>query len=295
MPTRPDARSTPLPVEPRRATMTLDEAVRYMRSLPAYADLVRHAYLGPDVLDSAQRFERSGEFEEVRRLLGGAIDGAVVLDVGAGTGIASRAFARSGARVVCALEPDPSDEVGQGAIRRLVDGLRIEIVACFAENIPLETGTADVVYARQVLHHIRNLPAALREFARVLRPGGVLLACREHVVDDDAQLAAFLDSHPMHQLAGGENAYPLTAYTDAIREAGLVLDRRIAPWESVINAFPSVTTQAELEDYARAQLVRRLGRLGTIAYAAPGVRHAVWSRIARPVPGRLYSFLARKP
>jgi hypothetical protein len=37
----------------------------------------------------------------------------------------------------------------------------------------------------------------------------VLLATREHVVDDPAQHAEFLARHPVHQLAGGENAFSL--------------------------------------------------------------------------------------
>ena len=241
--------------------MRLDDAVRQLRAEPAFADLVRDAYLGRDVADSARRFAASGEFAEVRALLGTALRRAVVADLGAGTGIASHAFLAHGATRAVALEPDPSDEVGQGAIRRLPGGEAIEIVAAYAERLPLANASTDIVYARQVLHHTRDLAAALRECARVLRPGGIFLACREHVVDDDTQLQRFLAEHPVHRLAGGENAYSLARYEGAITGAGLRLERTLGPWDSVINAFPAVRSGAELRELPRTKLRARLGPL----------------------------------
>jgi SAM-dependent methyltransferase len=275
--------------------MTLDEAVRYLRARPDYAGLVRDAYLGADVLDSAARFEASGEFSEVKRLLEGRIDGATVLDLGAGTGIASRAFAEQGARQVYALEPDPSDEVGQGAIHRLAREWPIEIIPSYGEEIPVDDGSVDVVYARQVLHHTRDLGAVLRECARVLRPGGVFLACREHVVDDQRQLEAFLRQHPVHQLAGGEGAYSIPEYLGAIQGAGLVRCSIIGPWDSVINAFPEVRSQQELREFPRRLLEKRLSWLGRAIHRLPGVERLVWRRLKRSRPGRMYTFLAYKP
>ena len=275
--------------------MSLDDAVRYMRSRQKYRGLVDNAYLGRDVAESARRFAASGEFAEVRRLLGGVLPGATVVDVGAGTAIAAHAFLGAGARRVLAIEPDPSDEVGQGAIRRLPGGHAVEIVSAYAERLPLADASADVVYARQVLHHTRDLPAALRECARLLRPGGVFVACREHVVDNEAQLATFLSRHAVHQLAGGEHAYSLDAYVSAITGAGLALEHVFARWDSVINAYPLVRTQQELPDFPRAALRNRLGRVGVALGRVPGVAGVVRRVLSRPSPGRMYSFVARKP
>jgi SAM-dependent methyltransferase len=274
--------------------MTLDNAVRHLRSQPQYADLVRDAYLDADVEDSARRFAASGEFAEVVRLLGPRLRGSTVVDLGAGTGIAALAFARAGAARVIAVEPDPRDEVGRGAIARLRGGAPIEIVAAYAERLPLADASTDVVYARPVLHPTRDLPGALAECARVLKPGGLFLGCREHVVDDDAQLRHFLAQHPMHQLAGGENAYSLPAYLGAVASAGLVLEVALEPWASVINAFPLVRDQAALRAYPRARLRARLGLLGAAVASVPGVAALYRRRLNRPVPGRMYSFLARK-
>lgn len=275
-------------------SLSIDEAIRHLRSDPGSAELVRDAYLGRDVGESARRFLASGEFRELRAVLGPALDGATVLDIGAGTGIASFAFASSGARRVIALEPDPSDEVGRGAIGRLDHDGRIEILDAFGEEIPLPDESVDIVYARQLLHHARDLTGLVTECTRVLRPGGTFVACREHVVNDDAELAAFLASHPVHALAGGENAFSLAEYRDAIRSAGLDLQRVLGPWDSIINSYPMADTAAELAELPRAALKRRLGVAGALAGRIPGIPQLV-RRIRRGEPGRLYTFIARKP
>jgi ubiquinone/menaquinone biosynthesis C-methylase UbiE len=274
---------------------TVAEAVRYMRNNPKYAELIHDTYLGENVFESAERFRRSAEFLEVQKLIGNRVRGGKVLDLGAGVGIASRAFAECGARVVYALEPDPSDETGRGAIRRLVQAASITIVDAYGEKIPLPDEEVDVVYARQVLHHAQNLPQVLLECARVLKPGGIFLACREHVVDNDKQLRVFLDNHPVHQLVGGENAFRLEEYIDAIRSAGLELENVLGPWDTVINAFPAVKTTEELKGYPRTVLKRRLGRFGALLSNTPGIDTLVWRWLKRPVPGRPYTFLATKP
>jgi SAM-dependent methyltransferase len=277
--------------------LTLDEAIRRLRADPDSQELVRDAYLGADVHDSGLRFEASAEFEEVRRLLGDVLTGATVMDVGAGAGIASFAFARAGAARVYAVEPDLSSEVGRGAIHRLVEGLPVQVLAAHGEGLPLPDEQVGIVYARQVLHHVRDLPRFLAECARVLRPGGVFLACREHVVDDEEQLKVFLERHPVHQLAGGENAYSLDTYVDAIRSSGLLLTQVMGPYDSVINAFPEIRSASEFANLPRRVLRQKLGPLGPVAAALPGVERWVWARLRRPtsVPGRVYSFLATKP
>lgn len=275
--------------------MTTEEAVLALRNDPRHADVVRDAYLGPDALANAERFLRSAEFAAVLGLVEGRARGGAVLDVGAGTGIASYAFARSGAREVVALEPDPSDVVGQGVIRRLQGGLPIRIEAGWGEALPFTDGRFDVVYLRQVLHHARDLDALVRECARVTARGGVVLATREHVADDRAQLEAFLAAHPIHQLAGGEHAYPLGAYVEAFRRAGLEGPRLLGPYDSVVNAFPAIPDEDALRRHPATVLERHLGVLGRVAARLPGVPALVLRAIDRPLPGRLYSFVGRKP
>ena len=276
--------------------LTIDEAILWLRADPSSADLVVDSYLGRDVADSADRFLRSAEFAEVKQLIGPMLHHAVVADIGAGTGIASYALLKSGAWRVFAVEPDASEEVGRGAIERLREDTStpIEILDGWGEELPLPDDSIDVVYSRQVLHHAADLERFMSEAERVLRPGGVLLACREHVVDNDSQKKAFLDSHPVHRLAGGENAFSLPQYLAAIAASGLVLRAILGPWDSVINAFPAVRSVDELTRYPTRRLEERFGSFGRGISRLPGVSTLVWWRIRRPRPGRMYSFLCSK-
>ncbi len=276
--------------------MTKDDAVRYIRSEPKYASLVYDSYMGEDVLSCAHRFFHSDEFSYIRKLLKDSLSQGKVLDLGAGNGIASFAFASCGAKKVYALEPDRSDEVGAGAIRRIKGNLPIEVLSSFAEEIPLADSEVDIAYARQVLHHVQNLPAVMREVARVLKTGGVFIACREHVIDKPEELQVFLDEHIMHQLSGGENALYLDDYLTAINSSGLKLEKVFDPWDTIVNAFPIMRSEAELKAFPKKLLKDKFGFTGSILAYVPGIDALVWHRIRQhKLPGRLYSFFARKP
>ena len=271
--------------------MSHDDAIRFLREDPRYADVVRDNYLGPDVKEAADRFRSSAEFGAVASLLGD-LQGARVVDIGAGNGMASYAFARSGASAVYAVEPDDSPLVGRTAMRALLDGLPIHVIAATGEELPLRDASADVVYCRATLHHVRDLDRFIAACARTLRSGGKFVACREHVAENAGELHRFLSTHPVHRLAGGEHAYPLETYRAAIRNAGLRVERVLGPWDSVVNAFPSVQSTEELEYLANRKLRKKLGPLASgLRVLEPAV--AMW--IKRPQPGRLYSFLATKP
>jgi SAM-dependent methyltransferase len=272
--------------------LTIDEAVRALREDPEWADLVRDAYLGRDVAESIDRFARSAEFAEAVRMIGDPLVGATIVDLGAGVGLASASFRKLGAGRVIAVEPDDSDEVGRGAIRRT--GIDVEIMDAVGESLPIESSTIDVVYARQVLHHAQDLERLVAEVARVLRPSGRFIACREHVVSDDLELKQFLAAHPVHVLAGGEHAWPLQRYVRAIRRSGLHLDRVIAPWDSIINAYPTVRSTEELRTLPSERLISRFGRAGAVAARVPGVTALVRRRLTGRSPGRLYSFVATR-
>lgn len=279
--------------------LTFEEAVLHLRTQPESSQLLRDSYLDGNLLESAERFLRSGEFAEVQRILSLCSQATpeTVLDLGSGTGVAAFAFARSGVCRVYAVEPDPSAVVGRGAIQSVTRGLPVEILGAFGEAMPLESRSVDVVYARQVLHHAADLPALVAEAARVLKPGGVLMATREHVVSDDGQLEEFLASHPIHQLAGCEGAYTFEAYARAIAASGLRLVRVLGPLDSVVNAYPLFLTQEELEAQPELALTRRFGVAGKILAHIPAARAHWWrprKSEADAGPGRMYSFVAVK-
>ena len=59
-------------------------------------------------------------------------------------------------------------------------GLRGRVAAGDATALPLATACCDVVVCALTLGHVRDRPAALRELARILEPGGTLLLTDFH-------------------------------------------------------------------------------------------------------------------
>ena len=96
-----------------------------------------------------------------------------VLDLGAGSGFSSEMLARFGYDVV-AVDPDVK-ALANNRRRPSFDAGRISgtvQVACgVAERLPCADATFDGVLCMNAMHHVSDLPAAVAELARVLKPG----------------------------------------------------------------------------------------------------------------------------
>jgi SAM-dependent methyltransferase len=273
---------------------TWEEAVCWLRKQPDAQELVRSCYYDDPLAESSRRFYDSSEWLATRELILSAGKGKM-LDIGAGRGIASFAFVKDGWEVT-ALEPDPSEIVGTGAINKLVmeQGLPITVVNKWGESLPFADQTFDLVYVRAVLHHARDLYTFCSEVARVLKPNGVFLAVREHVISKKEDLRKFLDVHPLHKLYGGENAFLLKEYKDALLSAGLVIVRTIKPLESPINYWPQDRISMCEEILARIRIVpaffvNSVASLDTMSNFILMMASLVDNR-----PGRHYSFMSVK-
>ena len=280
-----------------RSERTWEEAVRWLRGQPDQQTLVRACYLDDPLLEAARRFRASEEWRAVESVLPSPPGWA--LDLGAGRGIGSYALALAGWKVV-ALEPDRSALVGSGAILSLAREAALPILPLrgMAERIPLRDCSLGLVYARQALHHAADLDQACREAARVLKPGGRLVATREHVIDKSADLERFRERHPLHRFYGGEMAYRLDEYLTALRSAGLRVLQVLGPFESLMNLSPLPASGEPSTTGLRAcagRLVRRLAR--EHQGPMPGLRARMASLLSRlyRCPGRLYSFVAERP
>lgn len=273
-----------------------ENAVAWLRQQPDEAQLVINCYYDDPLLEAAERYWHSKEWQAVRVLLSGCSGSA--LDVSAGRGIASYALAREGFSVT-ALEPDPSKLVGAQAICALASEsqLPIQVVEGFSEQLPFADGTFGVIFARAALHHTKDLEAACRECFRVLKPGGLFLAIREHVISNPADLPHFLEQHPLHRLYGGEHAFLLKQYIFALAQAGFKQPDVISPWHSPINFSPYTLTLLKDELAERAGLrISLFSRIIRALLDIPGVwplSRWVLARVDHR-PGRLYSFVAIK-
>lgn len=255
--------------------------------------LIFACYYDYDVLQACRRFHASEEWEAVSNILANTpILGNLALDLGAGNGIGSYALAQIGYQVT-AVEPDASNLIGYGALLSMVKetALPIEHFDGVGEDLPFEDESFSLVYARQVLHHAKNLQKMMAEIARVLKPGGLFIACREHVIDNKSSLLSFLENHPVHQYAGNEGAFKLAEYIDAIKSK-MTVKIILGPFDSVINHYPITNTQ--LKNKMKQYLRQQYGKLGAFLANIPVVekryRHHM-SMIDR-TPGRMYTFVA---
>jgi SAM-dependent methyltransferase len=134
-----------------------------------------------------------------------------VVDLGAGTGILTRALTRLGADVVAV---EPHQEM-LAELRRQLPGVRAAEGS--AEALPLPDQSADAVLCGQAMHWFA-MDRALPEIARVLTPGGVLAGLWN--VDDDrvgwvAELTAISEHGPT--LSGWRTAPEAAAGPGAVR------------------------------------------------------------------------------
>lgn len=274
---------------------TWEEAVNWLRKQPDKQEIVYNCYYDDPLEAAAERFSNSEEWLAVKSILNKHIPGQV-LDLGAGRGISSYAFAKEGCSVT-SLEPDSSQIVGTQAIQSLINSTYtpIKIVQEYGETLPFADNTFDIVYGRAVLHHAHNLKTLSQEVARVLKLGGVFLVTREHVISKKSDLPKFLESHPLHFLYGGENAYLGREYKDAITTAGLNLEKVLASYESVINYAPQ--TQKEFQEKIASVMApiisQKLANKVTSNQQMQKFFGWLASRIIN-TPGRLYTFLAVK-
>ncbi|MDP5158574.1 MAG: methyltransferase domain-containing protein [Flaviramulus sp.] len=284
--------------------MTWDETIRYIRILPEHSVLVEKAYFDEDLHLNVRRFSESDEFKETLKIFKKYKPNASkVLDVGCGNGISAINFALKGYNV-SAVEPDKSDTVGAGAIKLLKEELNlenIEIFEDFAENINFPNNFFDVVYVRQAMHHANNLDKFIKECVRVLKPSGLLLTIRDHVIYNEKDKEWFLSSHPLQKYYGGENAFTSIEYKNAFKKAGAKIIKELKYFDSIINYFPATTKEVLILKNSNElrQKKKLINKLGSIAN-----NWLVWNLYCllssyKPlnettIPGRIYSYIVIK-
>lgn len=260
-----------------------EEAVSWLKNQPDQKEFIEACFYDDPLINAAYRYYKSSEWEAIRSYL--PKEKGKALDIGAGRGISSYALAMDGWSVQ-ALEPDNSMLVGTGAIRTLAweTDLDISVEENTGETLSFKDNSFDLVFSRQVLHHANNLKYFCLEASRVLKPGGLFIAIREHVISNEADLESFLYAHPLHELYGGEYAYKLNEYKHAICQSGIKLSAVLNPYQSDINLYP------ETIDDVKQRVGSKIGLPGSIV---PKIFLKMLGAMNQ-TPGRLYSFVGIK-
>ncbi len=155
-------------------------------------------YSGVDNLESM--LEATNYNAWLARTVAGQLHGNRVLDFGAGQGLFASLLRERGVDVVC-LEPD-------GGLRKGLE--RSGFAVCEALSA-VEPGAFDSIYSLNVLEHIEDDAAALRQLSAALSPGGRLVL----------YVPAFMLLYgEMDRLVGHYRRYRLAGLVRQVRDAG---------------------------------------------------------------------------
>lgn len=181
-------------------------------------------------MDTREYFDQvAGQWDEMRRQFFGegvrraSIEaaqvrpGLTVADVGTGTGFLAELALEAGARVVGI---DISDGMLAEVTARLA-GRDFEARRGDTAALPLGDGEVDAVLGNMVLHHADDPPAAIREMARALKPGGTLV-----ITDADTHYHDWLRTEQHDRWLGFDRADIARWFADAGLEQVSVGDTR---------------------------------------------------------------------
>jgi ubiquinone/menaquinone biosynthesis C-methylase UbiE len=141
-----------------------------------------------------------------------------------------------------------------------------------ATRLPVAAGSIDVVVSRGVLHHLPDVPAALAEWRRVLRPGGAVVVAAEPTP------AVERHAGPLVQALLAALHRPLTAEEDFWEVASMAANLHVfTPGE--------LARMARAAGFAEAALTTS-DLLSTLVLTASYVTHGRRRELARRVPWR---------
>ena len=99
--------------------------------------------------------------------------GLRLLDVGCGGGILCESLARLGAAMV-GVDPAPNN-IAVAARHADTEGLAIDYRCTTVETIAAAGETFDAVLLMEVVEHVNDVPGFVRDAARAVRPGGLMV------------------------------------------------------------------------------------------------------------------------
>lgn len=207
------------------------------------------------------------------RLLLSARPGHTLLNVGAGQGTFTQLLEARGFDVT-SVDPSPA------AVELLRARAHGQVLEAAAEALPFENASFDGAVLGEVLEHVENDLAGLREVARVVRPDGVI------AISVPANPAWF---GPSDEWAGHYRRYTREALLELCASAGLAVEQ-FKPWGFPVSSLyhrriyeprlseqgPAAPTRAQRPAVAALGAALQLDRLfvgverGALGYLALG-------------------------
>lgn len=175
-----------------------------------------------------------------------------LLDVGCGPGVFLRHLRGLGHRGRLAGLDQSTAMIAEAERVARDAGIAIDWFAGLAGELPFADGEFAMLSARHMLYHVPDIPAALREFARVVGPGGVVLAATNgernmpglRGLEDEIAQRFGLEEGPESTATFNTGNAP-----DQLRDAFAVVEETILPGALVF------TEPGPIVDYAMTQSV----------------------------------------
>jgi SAM-dependent methyltransferase len=241
---------------------------------------------------------RPGHAERVYEVLVGRCGlapGTAVLEIGPGTGQATRRLLELGADPLVALEPDPAlAEHLRGSLGKQVD-LRVTAL----EDAALSAGAFDLAAAASSFHWVDEA-VGLAKLFRALRPGGWIALWwtlfgeadePDAFIDATSPLLEGLVPSPSSGTAGTPHALETEARLGSLRSVGFEdLSHQVTRWTASWDAEGVRALYGTFSPIARLDVTRKTGILDAVARIA---ERDFGGRVTRRLTTSLYT--ARKP
>lgn len=174
-----------------------------------------------------------------------------VLDAGCGAGHAAFAVAPQVAEVIAYdLTPAMLAQVAHNAAERGLENIKIQ--EGDVQQLPYDSHSFDRIVTRYSSHHWPDVPTALREAARVLKPDG-LFVVSDAVAPPAAAADTFLQA------------------LELLRDPSHVRDYSVAQWQAML-AEAGFTSSVVLDFEVRLHFAKWLARIGTPPVLAAALR-----------------------
>ena len=152
----------------------------YFDQVAPYWDRIRRSFFTDQVREKAYK-------------VAGVQAGRVAADLGTGTGFIAEGLIKRGLRVIAVDQ----SEAMLTEMQKKLGSERVDYRVGGAEKLPISAETVDYAFANMYLHHVESPPHAIKEMARILKPGGKLV-----ITDLDSHTFDFLRTEQQDRWMG---------------------------------------------------------------------------------------------